>query len=80
MQFGDSAQFAVERLGAKRITKEEAMAVLKRSEEAGLIHMSQNTADGIGFICNCDRWHCGVVEMALSAPQTRIGHEFRVYP
>ena len=69
MQFGDSAQFAVERLGAKKITKEEAMDVLKRSEEAGLIHMSQNTADGIGFICNCDRWHCGAVEMALSAPK-----------
>ncbi|MBU4318438.1 MAG: 4Fe-4S binding protein [Proteobacteria bacterium] len=72
MQFGDSAQFAVERLGARKITREEAMEVLKQSEEAGLIHMSQNTADGVGFICNCDRWHCGVVSQALKSSKPAL--------
>lgn len=69
MQFGASAQFAVERLGGRSVTKEEAMGVLDKAEEAGLIHMSQNMAEGIGFICNCDRWHCTPVTQALKAPK-----------
>jgi electron transport complex protein RnfB len=66
MQFGAGAQFSAERLGARSLTKEEAREVIRRAEEAGLIHMSQNTAEGVGFICNCDRWHCGAVKTALS--------------
>lgn len=69
MQFGMSAQFAIERLGARKVTKEEARKVLDLSEEAGLIHMSQNMAEGIGFICNCDRWHCTPVTQALKTPK-----------
>jgi Pyruvate/2-oxoacid:ferredoxin oxidoreductase delta subunit len=65
MQFGSSAQFGIERLGARKLSKTEAKEVLDRSEEAGLIHMSQNTAEGVGFIYNCDRWHCTVVTEAL---------------
>ena len=66
MQFGPGAQFAAERLGGKVLTKEEAREVIKRSEKAGLIHLSQNMAEGIGFICNCDRWHCQDIKSALS--------------
>jgi len=69
MQFGPSAQFAIERLGARKVTKQEALAVLDRCETAGLIHMSQNMAEGIGFICNCDRWHCTAVTQALKSPK-----------
>jgi Pyruvate/2-oxoacid:ferredoxin oxidoreductase delta subunit len=66
MQFGMAAQFAVERLNGRQLTKAEARAVLERSEEAGLIHMSVNMTEGIGFICNCDRWHCVTVTRALA--------------
>lgn len=69
MQFGPSAQFSIERLGGRKVTKQEAMEVLKRSEEAGLIHMSQNTTEDIGFICNCDRWHCFTVKNVLAKPK-----------
>jgi Pyruvate/2-oxoacid:ferredoxin oxidoreductase delta subunit len=69
LQFGMGAQFAVERLGGRKITKEEAMEVLDRSEEAGLIHMSQNMKEDIAFLCNCDRWHCVVVANALAKPK-----------
>ncbi len=65
MQFGAGAQYAIERLDAKLITKKEARDVLDKAEEAGLIHMSQNMTDDIGFICNCDRWHCTPVTLAL---------------
>jgi Pyruvate/2-oxoacid:ferredoxin oxidoreductase delta subunit len=69
MQFGPWAQFAIDRLGARRVNKQEAREVLNRAEEAGLIHMSQNMAEGIGFICNCDRWHCVAVQNALTKPK-----------
>ncbi len=72
MQFGQGAQFAIERLGGRKLTKKEAREVLDRSEEAGLVHMSQNmqdTSGGMNFICNCDRWHCVAVTRALAKPQ-----------
>ncbi len=65
MQFGSWAKFAIERLGARKLSKQEARDVLEVSEEAGLIHMSMNMAEGIEFICNCDRWHCTPVKYAL---------------
>lgn len=50
MQFGLGAQYAVDRLGARLVSKEEAVEILGRAEEAGLIHMSQNTTEDIGFL------------------------------
>jgi ferredoxin len=69
MQFGTAAQFAIERLGGRKLTKKEAREVLNRAEEAGLIHMSQNMAEDVGFICNCDRWHCFAVKNVLARPK-----------
>lgn len=74
MQFGAGAQFAIERLGARKLTRKEARDVLDRAEEAGLIHVSgnrQNFSDDmdLNFICNCDRWHCGPVTRALAKPK-----------
>ena len=69
MQFGPWAQYAIERLGARKLSKQEAMEVLNLAEEAGLIHMSQNMTEGISFLCNCDRWHCGAVQNALAKPK-----------
>jgi Pyruvate/2-oxoacid:ferredoxin oxidoreductase delta subunit len=68
MWFGQAADYMVERIGGKEVSKEEAMAVLDQSEEAGLIHMSRNTTEDIEFICNCDRWHCEVVSLVLKQP------------
>jgi Pyruvate/2-oxoacid:ferredoxin oxidoreductase delta subunit len=74
MQFGPGAQFAIERLGARKLTEKEAREVLDRAEEAGLIHVSGNRQDfsedlDLNFICNCDRWHCGPVTRALAKPK-----------
>jgi len=66
MQFGPQAQFAIERLEARRLTKKEARDVIDRAEAAGLLHMSQNMSEDIGFICNCDRWHCTPTKRALT--------------
>jgi electron transport complex protein RnfB len=40
-------------LGGRVISKEEAYEVLRKSEEAGLVHMASNVESGHWFICNC---------------------------
>lgn len=72
MQFGLGARFVIERLGGRKVTKEEAREVLNRAEEAGLIHMSMNTTEDIGFLCNCDRWHCVMVKQVLAKPKPAL--------
>jgi len=69
MWFGDIAEHIASRLGGRRVTKQGAIEVLDRSEEAGLIHMSRNTTQDIDFMCNCDRWHCEVVGNVLRQPK-----------
>ncbi|MBT7086442.1 MAG: 4Fe-4S binding protein, partial [Desulfobacterales bacterium] len=64
MQFGLSAQFVADRGIGKSLTKDEAKAMLKECEEAGLIHCTVNVQD-VTFICNCCDCHCMVIEMAL---------------
>jgi Pyruvate/2-oxoacid:ferredoxin oxidoreductase delta subunit len=72
MWFGDLAEHLVQRLGGRRISKQEAKDILDRCEEAGLLHMSRNTTEDIDFICNCDRWHCHVVTNVLKQPKPSL--------
>ena len=69
MWFGTAAEFAIERLGGRKVTKEEARAILGQAEEAGLVHMGRNTTQDIDFLCNCDRWHCEVITGVLKQPK-----------
>ena len=41
------------------ITKEEALRILRETEEAGLIHSSTNVREGQWYICNCCTCCCG---------------------
>ncbi len=47
---------------AREITKEEAYEVLRKSEEAGLVHMTGNYQNGHFFICNCCGCCCGILK------------------
>lgn len=51
--FGSLAAAVAERGHARAISIDEALHVLKRSEEAGLVHMSSNNADKPAIVCNC---------------------------
>ncbi|MGD0400525.1 MAG: 4Fe-4S binding protein [Syntrophobacteraceae bacterium] len=72
MWFGERAEHLVQRLGGRRITKQEAKDILDSCEEAGLLHMSRNTTEDIDFMCNCDRYHCGVVTNVLKQPKPAL--------
>ena len=66
MFFGNNAQFGADCLGARRVSKEEAFKILDESEEAGLVHQTSNFAEGISYLCNCDRWHCNSIQITLN--------------
>ncbi|UCH23723.1 MAG: 4Fe-4S binding protein [Deltaproteobacteria bacterium] len=72
MMFGHEADYINERLGGRKVTKDEARQVLDLAEEAGLVHMSRNTTEDITFLCNCDRWHCEVISGVLKQPKPAL--------
>jgi len=43
------------------ITKAEAFDVIKKAEEAGLVHLSSNVQSGHWYICNCCGCCCGLL-------------------
>ena len=57
---GDFSDYLVETNHGRRITKEECLAILKRSEENGYVHQTTNIdgKDKIFAICNCDLGVC----------------------
>ena len=68
LQLGWGAQFVIDRNMGRKITKQEAIAILDRSEEAGLVHCTNNRQE-IDFICNCCSCHCIILQRALAHPQ-----------
>lgn len=47
--------------GGKIVTRDGALEVLKKAEEAGLVHLSTNVQSGHWYICNCCGCCCGVL-------------------
>jgi len=64
--FGKSARYTVEQGFARMIDKEEALEILKKSEEAGLVHKVFHPHSDIykdeTSICNCCKDCCGTFE------------------
>jgi electron transport complex protein RnfB len=43
------------------VSKEEALAVLDKTEEIGLVHTVSNVAEGVYYVCNCCGCCCGIL-------------------
>ncbi len=71
MMFGITAQFMIDRKFGRKITKEEALNILKDTEEAGLVHATINKQN-LDFLCNCCRCHCIILKTALLYPKPGI--------
>jgi ferredoxin len=67
MAFGEGAIFMSERHNGRLVGKDEALEILKKAEEEGLVHCSANTSEELVFICNCCSCHCGILSMAKAA-------------
>ncbi len=72
--FGKSAKFTSEQGFSRMITKDEALSVLKRAEEAGLVHKAYHpnfdTSKDETSICNCCRCCCANGVDNMIAPIT----------
>jgi ferredoxin len=62
MAFGPDARYVIERGFARPVTKEEALKIVERAEQADLVHCSSNMSKYIQFICNCCTCHCGILQ------------------
>ena len=51
--FDKTGRYLIERKLAREITREQAVEVVRRAEEAGLVHMTNNSQDRLNLICNC---------------------------
>ncbi len=61
MAFGAAANYVVAEGIGRNVDIEESMAILKQAEKEGLIHISTNTVNKHGFICNCCACCCGII-------------------
>jgi len=71
MQFGMLAKFVIDRGIGRKISKEEAIDILKECEEAGLVHSTVNQQQ-IDWLCNCCNDHCVILNKALDQPKPGI--------
>ena len=57
LKFNDLARYVIDKGIAREVTKQEALEIIKKSEEAGLVHFVDNAEGDIRHNCNC----CGCV-------------------
>ncbi|GAB4350932.1 MAG: 4Fe-4S binding protein [Candidatus Abyssubacteria bacterium] len=53
IQINRAADYAITRGTGREIDKKEAMDIIKKAEEAGLVHVTMNTDHIDHYICNC---------------------------
>ncbi|MFO7963449.1 MAG: 4Fe-4S binding protein [Desulfobacterales bacterium] len=61
MAFGAAAHYVVEEGIGRNVDVDESLDILKQAEKDGLIHLSTNTVNKHGFICNCCSCCCGII-------------------
>jgi ferredoxin len=61
MAFGAAANYVVGEGIGRNVNVDESMEILKQAEKEGLIHISTNTVNKNGFICNCCSCCCGII-------------------
>jgi NAD-dependent dihydropyrimidine dehydrogenase PreA subunit len=61
----------------RALTREEAVATLKRAADAGLVHSVSNTKNDVWYICNCCTCSCGImrgiVDLGLASVMAHSG-------
>jgi formate hydrogenlyase subunit 6/NADH:ubiquinone oxidoreductase subunit I len=65
LQLNRAADYTIKRGTGREVTREEAKEILRKSEEAGLVHVTDNRADNEHIICNCCSCCCIVLPLIL---------------
>ena len=72
LQLNRAADYAIKRETGREIDKAEAMDILRKSEEAGLVHVTMNTDSIDHYICNCCHDCC----IGLQVIRSDVGSKF----
>ncbi|MEW5726011.1 MAG: 4Fe-4S binding protein [Thermodesulfobacteriota bacterium] len=65
LQINRAAQYSITRGTGRELTKDEALAVVRQAEEAGLIHVVINKQEVDHFICNCCACCCQTMPVLI---------------
>jgi len=67
LQLNRGAEYTLKRGTGRAVSVDEALAILKKAEEAGLVHMTENRAGMGNAICNCCDCCCEMLRYAKNA-------------
>ncbi len=71
IQINRGAEYALDRGHGRAITKDEALDILRKAEDAGLVHLTENREYG-NAICNCCECCCEMFRLAKSSAKEWI--------
>ncbi len=77
--FNEAARSLIETGVAREVSVDEALEIIQRCEEAGLVHNVNNCEDEITFLCNCCPCCCPILG-ALNKGLTNVGQPSRFIP
>ncbi len=66
LQVNNAARYTIDRGSGREIGKEEALKLLRESEEKGLVHVTMNKAHVGHFICNCCSCCCQALPLVIA--------------
>jgi Na+-translocating ferredoxin:NAD+ oxidoreductase subunit B len=67
MAFNNTAKNAIEFAGARELSREEALEILRKNAEDGLVLQPANTQE-IDYMCSCCACCCGLIQMHKMMP------------
>jgi Pyruvate/2-oxoacid:ferredoxin oxidoreductase delta subunit len=70
LQINRGADYTERRGTGRKVDKEEAIAILGKAQDAGLVHATENKGGTLNVICSCCRCCCEMLRFA-SDPRTR---------
>ena len=66
IQVNRGAEYTIERGSGREISRDEALDIIDKSEQAGLVHVTMNKANVGAFICNCCGCCCQSFTLLIS--------------
>jgi ferredoxin len=66
LQLNRGAEYNIKRGTGRKVSLDEAIAILKISENAGLVHMTENTTGRSNVLCNCCNCCCEMLRFATN--------------
>jgi len=72
LQMNRGAEYTIKRGTGRQVTKHEALDILQKSEDAGLVHLVENRSGMGNAICNCCTCCCEMLSFAGNAPTAGV--------